>query len=392
MRILTVGNMYPPQHLGGYELLWRASVAHQRDRGHQVRVLTTDWRQPGADASMAEDEDVHRRLRWYWHDHRFPRMSPPARLALERHNAAVLDAQIEQFRPDVVCWWAMGGMSLSLIERVHAAGVPAAAAVVDDWLVYGPKVDAWWRLLRRSARRLEDACRWVFCSEVVRSRAEEAGFRPAAATVVHPGIDLDLFSAPPGDRPPWRWGLLYCGRIDPRKGIDLAVEALLSLPGEARLRVVGGGDEQELARLERLVSERGLRERVSFERHPRNALPGIYAAADAVVFPVRWVEPFGLVPLEAMACGAPVLASGRGGSGEYLLDEANCLLFDPDAGPRALADVLRRLAEDPALRARLHAEGLATAARHPERAFNDGVLEALETAREASGAEVGSAR
>ena len=392
VRILTVGNMYPPEHLGGYELMWRSAVAHQRARGHEVRVLTTDWRGPAADGTLPEDADVHRELRWYWHDHRFPRMGPRARLRLERHNATVLDAHLERFRPDVVAWWAMGGMSLSLIERARRAGRPAAAVVVDDWLVYGPKVDAWWRLLHRPARRLEDACEWVFCSQVVRRRAEEAGFRPAAASVIYPGIDLDLFSEPPGGRPPWRWQLLYCGRIDPRKGIDLAIEALVSLPLEATLRVVGGGDERELARLERLATDRGVRDRVAFERHRRDALPAIYASADAVVFPVRWIEPFGLVPLEAMACGAPVVATGRGGSGEYLRDGENCVLFDPDAGPPALADAIRRVAHDAELRSRLHEGGLATAVRFPERAFNDGVLEALHSARGGAVAEVGSCR
>ena len=392
MRILTVGNMYPPQHLGGYELMWRSAVAHQRAHGHEVRVLTTDWRGADADASVPEDDDVHRELRWYWHDHRFPRMGPRTRLRLERHNATVLDAHLAQFRPEVIGWWAMGGMSLSLIERARRARCPAAAIVVDDWLLYGPKVDAWWRLLRRSARRLEDACEWVFCSEVVRRRAQEAGLRPVRSSVVYPGVDLDLFSEQPGGRPPWRWQLLYCGRIDPRKGIDLAIDALSHLPPAAALRVVGGGDEQELKRLERLARDRGVGDRVSFERHPRDALPAIYASADAVVFPVRWIEPFGLVPLEAMACGAPVIATGRGGSGEYLRDGENCVLFDPDAGPLALAGALRRVADDAALRSRLHDGGLATAARFPERAFNDGVLEALRSAREGAVAEVGSRR
>ena len=381
VRILTVGNMYPPHHLGGYELMWRSAVAHHRARGHDVRVLTTDWRQPGADDSLPEDPDVHRELRWYWHDHDFPRMTPAARLRLERHNEAVFRRTADEFRPDAVCWWAMGGMSLSLVERARDASLPAVAVVVDDWLVYGPKVDAWWRLLRRSARRLEDACRWVFCSEVVRSRAAEAGVRPPFSEVAHPGVDLGLFTAPPEGRPPWRWELLYCGRIDARKGIDLAVEALPSLPSEARLRVVGGGDELELRRLAGLAADRGMAERVSFERHPRHALPAIYASADAVLFPVRWIEPFGLVPLEAMACGAPVIATGRGGSGEYLRDGENCLLFDPDAGPLRLAEALQRLAADAELRAGLHAGGLATATRFPEAAFNDAVLEALCAAR-----------
>jgi glycosyltransferase involved in cell wall biosynthesis len=381
VRILTVGNMYPPHHLGGYELMWRAAVAHHRAAGHEVRVLTTDWREPYVDASTPEDEDVHRELRWYWHDHDFPRLGPRARLALERHNARTLDRHIAQFVPDVVCWWAMGGMSLSLIGRVRGAGLPAVAVVVDDWLLYGPQVDAWWRLLGRRARRLREACGWLFASRTLLERAQESGFDPPEPEVAYPGIDPGLFRAQPDARHGWAWRLLYCGRIDERKGIDIAVEALPHLPPEARLRIVGGGDDTHLAELRALTARLGLEDRVSFERLPRAELPAAYGAADALLFPVRWIEPFGLVPLEGMACGTPVVTSGRGGSGEYLADGENCLLFDVEAGGGALAAALERLAADPALRERLVAGGSATAERFTEKSFNDAVLAALERSR-----------
>jgi glycosyltransferase involved in cell wall biosynthesis len=87
-----------------------------------------------------------------------------------------------------------------------------------------------------------------------------------------------------------------------------------------------------------------------------------YGDADVCVFPSEWAEPFGIVPLEAMASGTPVVATGTGGSGEYLVDGDNCVLFQPgDVG--GLAEGVRALAGDPALRARLIAGGLATAAR-----------------------------
>src|SRR3954451_4049741 len=149
MRVLTVGNMYPPLHDGGYELVWRDAVEDLRGRGHEVRVLTTEHR--AAEPRPAEDA-VFRELRWYWRDHEFPRLSPARRLRLERHNAAVLDRHLRDLDPDVVGWWSMGGMSLGLIERARRAGRPAVAAVCDDWTLYGPRVDGWIRMFATRPR------------------------------------------------------------------------------------------------------------------------------------------------------------------------------------------------------------------------------------------------
>jgi glycosyltransferase involved in cell wall biosynthesis len=95
------------------------------------------------------------------------------------------------------------------------------------------------------------------------------------------------------------------------------------------------------------------------------------------VFPVRWQEPWGLVPLEAMARGRPVVATGRGGSAEYLRDGENCVLFEAD-DPAALAAAVRRLASDSQLRIRLREDGLATAPSYTEPLFNEAVERALQ--------------
>lgn len=392
MRVLTVGNMYPPHHLGGYELVWQSSVVHLRSADHAVRVLTTDFRRDDAPDREPED-DVHRELRWYWREHEFPRLSLPARLRLERHNAAVLERHLSDLRPDVVCWWAMGGMSLSLIERVRRAGRAAAGVACDDWMLYGPEVDAWMRIFAGRPRLAALAERttgiparlelgavgpWLFPSETVRRRALERGLDPAQTEVAHQGPDRALFGpAPPHE---WRWRLLYVGRIDPRKGIDTAILALTLLPEEATLKVVGAGDERHLAELGGLARARGLGSRVAFTHAPQEQVAAVYAEADAVLFPVRWVEPWGLVPLEAMAVGTPVVATGMGGSGEYLDDGENCLLFDAGRGAEDLAEKVRRLAENPRLRARLREGGFETASRSSLGSFNAAVLRMLERA------------
>src|SRR5581483_9145419 len=103
--------MYPPLHEGGYELVWRDAVEHLRTRGHEVRVLTTQHRHA---EQRPPEPGVFREHRWYWRDHRFPRTGPVERWRIERHNAAVFDRHLREFRPDVVSWWSMGGMSLGL--------------------------------------------------------------------------------------------------------------------------------------------------------------------------------------------------------------------------------------------------------------------------------------
>lgn len=377
MRILTIGNMYPPQQLGGAELVWQSWVDHARAQGDRVRVLTTDVRIPGATMTAETEHDVDRSLRWYWHDHAFPRLPVWRRLALERHNARVLQAALDEVTPDVVVWWAMAGMSFGLVERVRRLRLPAVAVLGDYWLQYGPDVDQWMRpfagreRLGRLAERLtglptrvtlDSGLRCVFVSRTVRDRALEAlpGLRESDVEVAHHGPDLELFA--PVDRPAWCWRLLVLGRLDERKGVALVINTLPELPPEATLHVVGSGDDRHLAQLRALARDRQVADRVTFTpSRPRAELPALMAAADVLVFPVVWSEPWGLVPSEAMAVGLPVVGSGRGGSGEYLADKVNCLRFDPDDGPQALAERVRELATDPALRERLAAGGRQTA-------------------------------
>jgi D-inositol-3-phosphate glycosyltransferase len=173
----------------------------------------------------------------------------------------------------------------------------------------------------------------VRCADklVVSTRAERAllvdayGAIAERVDVIPPGVDHRVFT--PGDGRParrrWRAGddpvLLVVGRIQPLKGIDLAVRTLGALEQHprARLVVVGGPSgaegDAELARLRALTAELGLGARVRFEpARAHDALASYYRAADVVLVPSR-TESFGLVALEAAACGTPVVASAVGG-------------------------------------------------------------------------------
>ena len=248
-------------------------------------------------------------------------------------------------------WFGLGGLSMSLIGRAARASVPALGVVHDGWMLYAPMRDAWHRLLWR--RLTIDTGLWTFNSEF--ARAGTLARVPIERTeVVPPGVEAELF--PPAAPRDWGWRLAVVGRVAPQKGVDVALRALDDLP-DAQLEVTGPGTAP------------GAHPRAVFRGPvPRPRLHAAYAAADAVLFPVTWDEPFGLVPLEAMSVGRPVVATGTGGSAEYLRDEENCLLV-PRGDAQALAAAVRRLAAEPELRERVVAGGRATAARLTQAAF-----------------------
>ncbi len=189
------------------------------------------------------------------------------------------------------------------------------------------------------------------------------GVAPERVTVVPGGVDTDLFC--PQDRaqalaqlglPPDHQMILFVGRPDPIKGLEVLLRALAILaerwPDWSErfcLAVVGGDPGEALRRLQRQL---GLEALVAF-LGPRDheELPPFYAAACCCVVP-SYYESFGLVALEAMACGVPVIASRVGGLAYTVQDGVSGLLVPP-GDPRALAEALDRLVRDPELRARL---------------------------------------
>ena len=390
MRVLAVGNFYPPHHHGGYELIWQGTVRWLRAHGHEVRVVCSDHREPGRPAAE-EDADVHRHLGMYWRDYGWPRLPVRERVRLERRNHAVLRGHVEAFRPDVLSWWGMGGLSLSLIEGARRLGLPACSMVCDDWLDYGFRMDGWiaaWAdkppFARRAAAAVlgiptaldpSDAGRWLFISAYSRAKAREAGgWALPDAPVCHSGIESDRFPTHP-PREGFAHELVYAGRLDPRKGIATAIDALDHLPAQTTLRLVGTGAADDVAAFRARAARFG--DRVRFEDQvAHDALHEVFASGDVVLFPVEWPEPWGLVPIEAMKVGRPVVATGTGGSAEFLRDRENCLRFAP-GDARGLADAVTRLADDDGLRARLRAGGLETAATYTQAAFNAQVEEHL---------------
>jgi len=185
-------------------------------------------------------------------------------------------------------------------------------------------------------------------------------------SVIPPGVDLGHFYPIPADEAkefigiaPCEQVLLFVGRIEPLKGIDTLIEALAILRQkgiQVCLSVIGGNPDNdsetpdaEMRRLQSMREQYGLTDLITFiGKRGQDTLPYYYSAAVAVVVPSHY-ESFGMVALEAMACGTPVVASQVGGLA-FLVQDGVTGYTVPVDEPQAMAERLMILLQDPQLR------------------------------------------
>lgn len=178
------------------------------------------------------------------------------------------------------------------------------------------------------------------------------------------GVDPEIFHPPAVPRAQAPLHLAYVGRLVPEKGVDVFLEALRGLPGDWRATILGSGPEAE--RLQAHARAAALTERVTFRAPlPSPDMPRFYQTVDILVLPSRarpnWMEQFGRVLIEAMACGAVVVGAATGEIPAVIGDAG--LLF-PEGDAMVLRDHLRRLLQEPALRRTLAAAGRARVLAH----------------------------
>jgi glycogen synthase len=404
--VLTIIHLYPPHNVGGYEIACQGVMERFGQKGHDVLVLTGDWM---SDAAGGDDEvsasgvRVRRTLRGWWDWEEFGPTSPPfaQRVRVERHNQKALRRALRDFRPDVASIWSLGFMSWSLPTVLERQRVPIVLTFLDDWVNHAFMFDAWTRIFDHhpwarpigavmgletrlpafTGAEANVASRWI--GEQIERNGR---WKFPGAPVMPIGVDTADFPVSSVEERPWSWRLLYVGRVVPEKGVPTLVKALPLISPHARLDIVGHAhdrqrdDLMDLARSLQLAADR-----ISFDvASSRPDLRDRYRRADLVVFASEWPEPYGIVPLEAMACGVPVIATGTGGSGEFLVDGVNCRLFQA-GDPESLAAAARNVAEDAGLRATIVAGGLETARRLSMDNYADELEGLHEQARDRAG-------
>jgi len=363
MRLLFVTQDFPPDVGGIQTYSWE--VTHRlADRVEHLAVMAPE--QPDA-ASVDRTAPFP--------IHRLPGRSDLLPLSL----LPTLPARVRRFRPHVVFhaqWQTVGASVLArslfgwprrIVCAAHGrellfnpasahSGLHAAYEHLQRTLLH--QVDVFLPVSHYTAGLLHERSIPPRCTQVIPNGTDPERFRPRDGTPLRERLGLTDCSL-----------LLTVGRLVRRKGIDTVLRALPTIVEDCSdVAYIIAGTGPDRARLGRIADRLGVRDRVQFAGDiDHDRLPLYYSTADLFVMPARQdppdVEGFGLVFLEANACGTPVVGAATGGIPEAIRDGETGLLVPPDA-PGVLADAARRLLANPGLANTLGRQGR-------ERVLND---------------------
>jgi glycosyltransferase involved in cell wall biosynthesis len=368
MRVHILTNLFPPDVLGGYELLAADVVERLRARGHDVKVVTS--------GQCGTSPDIARIL------HLSRPFSERASADRMRHAAAALAnrASLQRFlavdgRPDAVLVMSLRRLGLEPLRVYADANVPSVITVNDDWPVCyvrssdaGPFSRVLDRAFVRNTWRGVPTNSVVYLSERIREIVRASGAPLPAGPVQAQGVDLARFYARPfAPMSATAPKLLFVGRIDPTKAPDVAIDTLITLRArgvDASLMFAGAASDpaywSELRARAAPVAEHV--QWLGQIAHSR--LRDVYASADAFLYPLRWEgEALGLTYMEAMATGVPVVAFPRGGARE-LLDEHDTVARSATCDGDGFANAIVALASDVSRQRTLVRAGAALVREH----------------------------
>ena len=350
MSSLLVTNDFPPKVGGIQSYLWEL---WRRLPPDDVTVLTTAY-----DGAAAFDAQQPFRIE-----------RPGPKVLLPRKSIATdVDALAREVNADVI-----------FVDPVLPLGaiVPKLTAAPVVLITHGAEMTVTGRswLTRAKTRRILAAAAAVVAAGEYPAR-EAARVRPGVpGIVIPPGVDPDRFTPPdPLVRPivRERFGLdadrflvLGVSRLVPRKGFDVLIDAVGRLDSTVELAIAGAGRDRR--RLERRAHKAGVSDRVHFLGRVTDAdLPDLYACADvfAMCCRERWAgleaEGFGIVFLEAAACGVPSVAGRSGGSHEAVVDGETGFVVEP-RDTDAVRSAIAQLRDDDDLRAQMSTASIARA-------------------------------
>lgn len=360
-RILVLSNLYPPAVLGGYEIECDTVVTHLRER-HEVLVLTSTRGR----GEVPGERGVARVLPFIPHRRVVKLLAPLHALRAARAARRAL----REFRPDVVYVWNGAMIPQVAIRILQGADAPVLFRVCEHWFGSLYDTDTFTHALRRVGllrKALPAAISWN--SEALRRQT------PVPDTVAPTIERVTLPATPQGEglvglrrEPSAEITIGFVGRVDDRKGVDVAIRATALLAEKhgvrARLLIAGNGEADYRAELLDLAAGLGIGEQVEMLGARDSAgIAELLATLHALVVPSVWEEPAGLVVAEAELARVPVVASAIGGIPEVAGADGEALLCPPGDAAAFAAALAETFADPDATAARVerafaHAQGM----------------------------------
>ncbi len=354
MRILVASNLYPPHHIGGYELRCRDIVNGLSERGHEVCVLTSNYGMP----KNVVEGNVYRRLPVFIYDYtKIPDDGIPTQFVKAVRGISMVRWLIKKHRIELVYISKVQGFQEPVISTLANSGVPVVWDISDLWLTtvgQGPWFSYWKRrpdhvylskpkaAVRNIVSRMVPAwCgdisfrRACYTSAFLRDYYGERGFTVDEAQVIHCGCPEMFFHNGDKKRPSVPFHFLYAGQLVEGKGVHTILEAASHLRThrpdlDFKIDIVGSGVPEYEEHLARLIKKHRLHERVKFlGRVSREKMAEVYRRYDGLIFPSIWEEAFALTLLESMAGELPVISTATGGNREIIDDGETGLEFEP---------------------------------------------------------------
>lgn len=324
MKILILSNYYPPYYIGGYELACFDTVEYLKNAGHDVYILTGDYKE-----CSQNFQRVYRKLKYI--DYSNPSFLD--KFKIEEFNYNITKDVISKINPDLVYIWSLRLVSLAPLWAVEQTKVKKVFEIGDFWMK---------GFLSNS-----------FMSKIKRSIKQVIPFFKSVEVKIDPIISVSnwmkeemkelygsqqIFQIPNGtkitkekvEKNSVMMRYMFCGRLDYSKGLDLAIKALSNLKDKKvqdfQFHIYGDGDKTYIKRCKQMIKILNLEDEVFFHGKCDN-LEKEYKKNHVLLMPTRMREPFGLVLIEAMNYGVVCLATNDYGPAEIIDDKKNGLLF-----------------------------------------------------------------
>ncbi|GAA0880451.1 glycosyltransferase family 4 protein [Algoriphagus jejuensis] len=367
MKILYINSLYSPLIKGGAELSLQLIVEGMKSLGHEV-VVASLHPEPAPKVDELNGVKVYRvpleNAYWPYLDTQPSTLAKMAWHARDRKNLT-MGKKIRQIlkdeQPSVVSCHNLAGWSIAVWDEIYALGVPIIQVLHDFYLLCPnsnmnkagiPCEDQCMscQLLRYShAKNSSKVSAVVGISQSILNRFTSAGYFSQASKQVIYNVRTAPEPQPPRVRKPREKLILgYLGTVSKVKGVAWLIDQFQKLSIPRTLKIAGKGDDATLEEFRALAKISPV-EFVGYVK-PNEFLKTI----DILVVPSLWEEPLGMVAIEALANGIPVITSGKGGLSESVKHEKNGLICSPEQ-PNSLGEAIVRIYDYPSLYNRLSA-------------------------------------